>query len=289
MMKKTKEICTNPTPANVSLLEATRKNDVEEVLIALENGGNPNFASSKEVRPILFDSITQDSNEASLCTKALLSNGAATDVTLISNCNSVLHEAASIGSKSQCAVLLQHEEDHIDKEQPLINRENSYGNTPLFSAVRNGSVETVQLLLDSGADVNHVNHLGSSVLHLCSFLAKPSEQSTKYLSPPIPNNDTDDTSIEKDHVKIASMIISTGKVVDLDMYDETGHTPLHIASVRGCIPLIKLFLESGANVNKLTKYDYKGRGRRNALSMASFGGMKESHNLLLKYQEKSFE
>lgn len=283
MIQSTNELSTNPTPANIALLTATKKNDLEGVLKALENGGNPNYAPSKDVRPILFDSVRQDTEEGSMCTKALLSNGADTDVGLISNYNSVLHEAASIGSKSQCEVLLQHEK--VDKEPPLINRENSYGNTPLFSAIRNGSVETVKLLLDNNADVNHLNHLGSHCLHLCCFLATPSEQSTKYLSPPISNQGSDEASSEKDFVKIASMIISTGKVADLDLYDKTGHTPLHIASVRGCIPLIKLLLESGADMNKLTQHDYKGRGKRNALSMASFGGMKKSHELLLKYQQ----
>jgi ankyrin repeat protein len=284
-MLNTNTLCTNPAPANIALHTAVKKNDIKAVLTALENDGNPNFASSKDIRPILFDSIQQDSKDGMMCTKALLSRGANTDFNLISNCNSVLHEAASLGSKSQCEILLEHEENDIVKDKPLINRENSYGNTPLFSAVRNGSIETVKLLLDNGADVNHMNHLGSSVLHLCCFLATPTERSTKFLSPPVKSHDCDPASVEPDYVKIASMIISSGNVANLDLYDETGHTPLHIASVRGCIPLIKLLVESGADLNKLTKYDYKGRGRRNAISMASFGGMKECHDLLLKYQQ----
>lgn len=47
----------------------------------------------------------------------------------------------------------------------LLNTANSYGNTALHEACRIGNNATTHCLLQSGADINAVNHKGSSPLH----------------------------------------------------------------------------------------------------------------------------
>ena len=71
-----------------------------------------------------------------------------------------------------------HQSANIDIVDDLISRSvptdsgDTYGNTPLCYAIRQGSVAGVQSLLKSGANPNHRNADGVSPLRYC-FLNKP--------------------------------------------------------------------------------------------------------------------
>jgi ankyrin repeat protein len=51
----------------------------------------------------------------------------------------------------------------------LINRLNYYGNTALMDSVMQGQYPTVQLLINSGADINIRNKIGNTVGHIAAL------------------------------------------------------------------------------------------------------------------------
>ena len=62
--------------------------------------------------------------------------------------------------------------NHATQLGVATNASDIYGNTPLYYAIRQGSLEGVQCLLESGANPNHQNSDGLSPLRYC-FLQKP--------------------------------------------------------------------------------------------------------------------
>ena len=225
------------------------------------------------------------------CTMLLLNSGANIDVTLVTNSNTLLHEAASIGADEICRLLIEQNGKAVKEDgassspstSTYLSKSNSYGNAPIHSAVRSGSVDTVRLLMEHDADVNTVNHLGSTVLHLCAFLVEDTEKSNS-------SSTGESTSNERrlkvePHLQIAALLLASGKFKDIDFADSNGHTALHIASQRGCIELVKLLIDSGASLSVKTTIDYKGRGGRNAAGMAKFSGMKSTYEMLVEIDE----
>lgn len=85
---------------------------------------------------------------------------------------------------------------------------------------------------------------------------------------------------------MVSMIQSTGKIDNIDTSDTNGHNLDHIASFRGYIPLMRLPVESGSGMRKLSKYDYKGQCKGDALTIASFGRIIQ-FLILIETQDKS--
>lgn len=49
-----------------------------------------------------------------------------------------------------------------------------------------------------------------------------------------------------EYTTMVSMIISTGKIENIDTEDTDGHNLYHIASLRGSIPFMRLPVESGS-------------------------------------------
>ena len=64
-------------------------------------------------------------------------------------------------------------EEHIRFETDLDAREPTGGSSPLIVAGLYGQGEVVRLLLEHGADVNLMNHEGSTALHTVAFFCRP--------------------------------------------------------------------------------------------------------------------
>lgn len=94
------------------------------------------------------------------------------------------------------------------------------------------NIELCQILIDSGADVNAVNHLGSTPLH-CAARTK-----LVFLS----------------FVSNCEFLLSHG--ANINAVDNKGRTPLHLAYKEGNTKVYKFLEEQGADKNIL---DYKGR------------------------------
>ena len=291
---------------NSSLFEAAKKGDVHSLKEALKKGANPNYAArSEEGAPTsLHEAVKIQHEDGEECTKVLLENGADIDSTLLTNCNTPLIGAAAAGADNICRLLIEKSEERLNAEsdsedeypgdslQPapkrFVSRSNSYGNTPLHAGVRAGSVETVRLLMEHDANLEATNHVGSTLLHLCAFLCEQTETSDS-----IHISNTSSTQSRRasrlnavePRVQIAAMVIASGKSGDIDSKDHNGMTALHIAAQRGCISLVKLFVDSGASLSIKTALNYKGKGGRNAEQSAEFSGMKETKELLQQMNE----
>ncbi|KAG8183242.1 hypothetical protein JTE90_014415 [Oedothorax gibbosus] len=106
--------------------------------------------------------------------------------------------------------------------------------TPLHFAVRQGMVECVQALLDSGSDVNHTNFAGFSPLHLAVN----------------PINENEAVCME-----ILQMLVLDGYNTDINLPDSADLTPLHYVCFNGRNTLrrrpemAKFLIAYGANVN----------------------------------------
>ena len=92
------------------------------------------------------------------------------------------------------------------------------------------------------------------------------------------------------YLQIAAVLLSrpSGVDVDVDVPDANGYTPLHVASQRGCLGLVELFVDSGASLTTITSFDSKGRGGRTPAKMALFGSMTVTAEYL-KGMEKRIE
>ena len=60
----------------------------------------------------------------------------------------------------------------VPDDRVLLNVQNVDGDFPLHTAIRNGNVDCVQMLLDNGAEVNLTNHKGQTPLHLAAEVGK---------------------------------------------------------------------------------------------------------------------
>eukprot|EP00282_Hemiselmis_andersenii_P011621 CAMPEP_0114124416 /NCGR_PEP_ID=MMETSP0043_2-20121206/8766_1 /TAXON_ID=464988 /ORGANISM="Hemiselmis andersenii, Strain CCMP644" /LENGTH=188 /DNA_ID=CAMNT_0001217295 /DNA_START=352 /DNA_END=918 /DNA_ORIENTATION=+ len=151
-----------------------------------------------------------------------------------------LHGACHRGSSADVKRLLEEGED--------INEKANSGLTPLMCAVKTigpkpGDDQLVQLLLDNNAEVNAVDILGDSALHV----AVAQVESLNELLP-------------KGFDKIVDMLIKGN--ADINLVDKLGQTPLHRAALRGNAKSIKLLMDAGADTEII---DRSGRTPRDCV------------------------
>jgi hypothetical protein len=102
--------------------------------------------------------------------------------------------------------------------------------TPLSSASMSGDLEMVQVLLDNDADVNSRNEYGSSSLIVASDYVGPQT------------------------LHIVRLLLHNGANPNV-WTSIWGTTPLHAASYRGNLEVVRLLLEYGADVERKNKED----------------------------------
>ena len=51
-------------------------------------------------------------------------------------------------------------------------------------------------------------------------------------------------------------LLEQNKLLDLSVFDEDGHTPLHLAIRNGDLKILNLLLKYEGNINFLTKYGF---------------------------------
>ena len=142
------------------------------------------------------------------------------------------------------------------KQRVLANREyihehDSYGDTPLLTAIGFDNLELVQFLLDNGADPNIAVDDG----YTCLLTA-------------IESDSPDSTSLVDSLIKAGADIHETGT---------NGWTPLHMASARGHIEIARSLILNGARVNQPKEID----GSETPLMEAASTGQSELVRLLL--------
>ncbi|ARF02832.1 SWPV1-273 [Shearwaterpox virus] len=128
---------------------------------------------------------------------------------------------------------------------------------PLFSAVDSRNVVQITLLLEKGEDPNGLTKSKLTPIHSISSIISFSELCNLMII-------YEDTIIldnyiktfykynETRNLKIAKLLLNHGALVNV--HNNNGITPLHIAAGSGSIKMVTLLLENGADINALTKY-----------------------------------
>jgi ankyrin repeat protein len=172
-----------------------------------------------------------------------------------------LHVAAEFGHQQIVMALIDA------GAQP--NQASADGHTAIWVAAQNGHLETVRLLLTLGADPNAQNQEGFSPLHVAG------QKRTVPMGP-----DFVPPSSQRNHVEVVSLLLSRGARVSLansgqksalyvavraghsdvvrnlllhaplkDQETDPAETPLRMASRRGYTDIMRLLIDSGADVN----------------------------------------
>jgi ankyrin repeat protein len=142
-----------------------------------------------------------------------------------------IYEASAAGHEGVVRVLTEAGAD--------VNLE-CYGGTTLGVALRRGYLNIVKILLDAGADVNAAN---GQALREASY---------------------------REHEEVAQFLIEAGAAVNMKY---NGETPLGVASRRGCMKLVKVLLDAGADVDA---------ANGQALREASYGEHEEVLRFLIE-------
>lgn len=140
-----------------------RLRDVSMVQQMIQNGCDMNEQTIDGELTPLHAAILNSSME---CFHLLLDSGA--NPLLKDNYGStVLHIAAAEGAMEECKKLLAHPHAKI-----LVTEPDNHGDSPLHYAASRAQIDAIQLLIDSGCDVNAKNVKNATPLH---YAAKVNE------------------------------------------------------------------------------------------------------------------
>ncbi|XP_042319890.1 2-5A-dependent ribonuclease-like [Sceloporus undulatus] len=142
---------------------------------------------------------------------------------------------------------MESQYNHNHQEPTNAEREDIFTDKALLlnCAVRFGTMETVQKLLEDGTDINSKVKGGWTALH---------------------------SAVEANKEEIVHLLLEKG--ADPHIKKENGATPFIIAGITGNVDLLKLFLEKGADINE---YDVNGF---TAFMEAAWYGMEEALRFL---------
>lgn len=137
-----------------------------------------------------------------------------------------------------------------------INAKDKQGDTPLHRAAETGNIEIIRFLLSHGANINEKNKTGSTPLYLAC--GQGNFEATYILITSGADVNIYNTSritplmvaVISNHVKISGFLIASGAMINTQN-STNGNTPLHFASEKGNINLVKLLIKHSADLNIL--------------------------------------
>ena len=212
--------------------------DTSSFFQAIKNGDVSAVRGELSRNPSLAAARTESGESALLLAKyygkdsvieALLETGREPD----------LYEASALGQVKRVKTLL-------DSASESVNTESGDGFTPLQLAAYFSHAEIVELLLESGADVQPVSRNAMGVTALHAGLAGRSSEARK---------------------RIATALICRG--AEVNAKQPGGFTPLHEAAQNGDSEIVRLLLEKGADPNAATDEG------KTPLNFATEGGNQE--------------
>lgn len=132
-----------------------------------------------------------------------------------------------------------------------VNRTDKYGQTVLYSAVRDWHHEVTQFLIDHGANVNSSDNFGRTPLHLAAALNCVNVACVLLRAGGDPNTPTQKDyqtplhfAAKHDSAEVLTELLVYGGTFSIK--DHIGRTPLFVAAHRGCSKTSRHLLESGA-------------------------------------------
>lgn len=189
---------------------------------------------------------------------------------------SCLHYAAARGDTDAIERILAEGAD--------VDMRNAAGRTPLAEAAKRGRLAAVRALLRHGAEVDvYDTQSGFTPLHLAAegnhaavvrrLLAAGANVDAR--------NQWDQTPLWQTawqawhgNTEVAHILVARG--ARIDVADDKGHTPLHMAARSGHTPMAAFLLDSGADI------EHRSNKGRTPLYQAVIGGHADTVRLLLK-------
>ncbi len=150
---------------------------------------------------------------------------------------SQLAKAVAIEDTEQIEIILKDTSIKVDYHEP------KFGNTLLMLAVANNKQKSVKKLLEVGANPNEKDYYdnATSLIYACEY-----------------HLNNCDTSILK---MLIERHADVNIIQNIDRFEDNGAhslvktTPLMIAAKTGCLNIIKVLLNSGADINGYTYYE----------------------------------
>ncbi|KAF1320347.1 Cortactin-binding protein 2, partial [Globisporangium splendens] len=130
-------------------------------------------------------------------------------------------QVAVNASNAKCVELLLSTAAKSDMDAEIVNHIDSKSDAPLHVAARHGDLACLQLLLHHGANICVVEEFGRTPLHC---------------------------AVAQGHLDCVAYLLDVGGDSVLNTGDHDGDTALHYAALAGNEAIVKLLLESAANV-----------------------------------------
>lgn len=149
-----------------------------------------------------------------------------------------LEAAARDGKVEAIKVLLKHGAE--------IDKGNTIDSNALIGACIAANKDAVELLLEKGANVNHVDNQGQTALHYLCRSAKQWGSSKITQTVNGLTTELENPQFQK-HTEIFNILIVAG--ADVNLLTAYGYTPLHLAAETGTTEFIMPLVTMGAQVN----------------------------------------
>uniref|UniRef100_U3JSZ8 Protein phosphatase 1 regulatory subunit 16B n=1 Tax=Ficedula albicollis TaxID=59894 RepID=U3JSZ8_FICAL len=251
--------------ASVALLEASLRNDVEEVCYLLKSNISPDLCNEDGLTALhqvlcLFDLLVLN----------LVFNSAGD-----APCQAVQDD---VGLRVQCCI-----DNYEDIVKLLLNHGanvNAKDNelwTPLHAAATCGHINLVKILIQHGADLLAVNADGNMPYDLCEDEPTLDVIETCMAYQGITQERINEMRAAPEQVMICDIhdILATGQ--DLNRTDAQGATLLHIAAANGYLHAAEVLLDQGASL------DVKDWDGWEPLHAAAFWGQMQMAELLVSH------
>ena len=256
---------------NADLLIASQEGDLEEVAKTIIEGADMNTATTEGQNPLHLASFYGNIEIVSL----LLESGAI--VNMQGPLGEVpLHTAAERGHTEVVLLLLDSE--------AVLDLPDNYGETPLHKAARAGNIEVASMLLAAGAEPDPISEKGVTPLYLAASKGH-SEIVIKLIEFNVEVNLKQENgftplsqAVRNGHIDTVSILLANGAEVNTrEISLVENNTALHCAAFNGYSEIAILLINSGADVNAITKLGWT------PLHIAASAGHVELASLLIKH------
>jgi len=162
--------------------------------------------------------------------------------------------------KGSGALILAVKEGNLETLELLlqhganINTRDQDGRTPLALATMEGKTEVVRLLIRNGADVNTVNVRGNTPLihsrstEISQLLLEAGATATiEHLSNHASVGNALHYAVRKKIFEVVELLLQHG--ANINARDQDGRTPLALAAILGKTEVVRLLIRNGADVN----------------------------------------
>ncbi len=301
LLKAGADVSVNPRDRLEAAMHNTKCSRQKKMLTKFLQG---NARNCERVKPLLFQAVHHGQVES---LRLLLKAGA--DVNTRSSqgetalklawrlrkreCADVLMRAgADVNTQYECGwtPLMQEAKNLCDPSrlrkcltpEVHVNVADATGSTALSYAAQTGSVESLQVLLDAGADVNTSDCWGKTPL-IHAVQRPDNEESIKLLLSAGADVNVADKggmtalqhAVKGNQCELVGILITAG--ADVNCNNPSGMTPLMLMSQAGNADFVKLLINAGADVNTAIC-----RTKKTALMLAAEGEHKHCQELLLK-------